>query len=231
MGNKHSDGRPRSPRSGDLTLMGIIAVVMLVVDQVVKIWVKTHMALYSSTRVTSWFFILFTENNGMAFGMELFGKLFLSLFRIAAVSVLVWFIVRLAGKRYPKGFLIALALVTAGAAGNIFDCVFYGLIFSPSTPLQAAHLVPWGSGYSSLFHGKVVDMLYFPLVEWDWPQWMPWVAGRHFIFFSPIFNVADSCITVGLLMILFFYSGSLSRSLQGSNAQPGKEKETKKKKR
>lgn len=200
----------KTGKSSDALLVTLLASLLLVCDQVIKILVKTNMRLYESIRVTDWFYIYFTENNGMAFGMELFGKLFLTSFRIIAVAFIIWYVVKIVGKGFPKGYLVAVSLIIAGAAGNIIDCLFYGQIFCASTPYSVATTVPWGSGYSGLFYGKVVDMLYFPLVEWDWPSWMPLLAGKHFIFFSPIFNFADSCITVGLFMVILFFSRCLS---------------------
>ena len=197
-------------RRNDILLVTLLAVVFLVADQVIKVLVKTGMRLYESIHVTDWFYIYFTENNGMAFGMELFGKLFLTSFRIVAVAFIIWYVVKIVGKGFPKGYLVAVALIIAGATGNIFDCLFYGQIFSASTPSSLATFVPWGTGYSGLFYGKVVDMLYFPLVEWDWPSWLPLLGGKHFIFFIPIFNFADSCITVGLFTVILFYSRCLS---------------------
>jgi signal peptidase II len=194
----------------DILLVTILATLLLVTDQVTKILVKTNMRLYESIHITDWFYIYFTENNGMAFGMELFGKLFLTSFRIIAVAFIIWYLIKIVGKGFPKGYLVAVSLIIAGAAGNILDCLFYGEIFCASTPHSVASFVPWGSGYSGLFYGKVVDMLYFPLVEWDWPSWMPLLAGKHFIFFSPIFNFADSCITVGLFMVILFFNRCLS---------------------
>jgi len=194
----------------DILLVTILATLLLVTDQVTKILVKTNMRLYESIHITDWFYIYFTENNGMAFGMELFGKLFLTSFRIIAVAFIIWYLIKIVGKGFPKGYLVAVSLIIAGAAGNILDCLFYGEIFCASTPHSVASFVPWGSGYSGLFYGKVVDMLYFPLVEWDWPSWMPLLAGKHFIFFSPIFNFADSCITVGLFMVILFFNCCLS---------------------
>jgi len=194
----------------DILLVTILATLLLVTDQVTKILVKTNMRLYESIHITDWFYIYFTENNGMAFGMELFGKLFLTSFRIIAVAFIIWYLIIIVGKGFPKGYLVAVSLIIAGAAGNILDCLFYGEIFCASTPHSVASFVPWGSGYSGLFYGKVVDMLYFPLVEWDWPSWMPLLAGKHFIFFSPIFNFADSCITVGLFMVILFFNRCLS---------------------
>lgn len=213
-------------KSKDGALVAGIAVVMLVIDQVIKILVKTNMKLYDSIRITDWFYIYFTENNGMAFGMEIVGKLFLTSFRLVAVAAIIWYVIKIAGKGFPKGYLVAIALVIAGAAGNIFDCLFYGELFSASTPHQLAHVVPWGEGYSSIFYGKVVDMLYFPLVEWDWPSWVPFLAGRHFIFFSPIFNFADSCITVGLFMVILFYG----RCINWGFKRPAEEPKSRKKK-
>lgn len=200
----------RKKKRKDVTLVAIIAVLMLVIDQVIKVAVKTGMRLYESIHITDWFYIYFTENNGMAFGMELFGKLFLTTFRIVAVALIIWYVLKIAGKGFPKGYLVAVALIIAGAAGNIFDCLFYGEVFSASTPRDIASFVGWGNGYSHFGYGKVVDMLYFPLVEWDWPSWVPFLAGRHFIFFSPIFNFADSCITVGMFMVILFYSRCIS---------------------
>ncbi|MBP5322355.1 MAG: lipoprotein signal peptidase [Bacteroidaceae bacterium] len=197
-------------RTKDGLLVASLAIVMLVIDQAIKISVKLGMRLYESIHITDWFYIYFTENNGMAFGMEIFGKLFLTSFRLIAIVLIIWYVLKIAGKGFPKGYLVALALIIAGAAGNIFDSLFYGEIFSVSTPSSISHLVPWGEGYSRLFYGKVVDMLYFPLVEWNWPSWMPGLAGKHFIFFSPIFNFADSCITVGLFMVILFYSKCLN---------------------
>lgn len=219
-------------KKNDALLVTLIAVVMLVIDQAIKLSVKTGMKLYEHIHITDWFYIYFTENNGMAFGMELFGKLFLTSFRLVAVAAIIWYVIKIVGKGFPKGYLVAVALLIAGAAGNIFDCLFYGEIFSASTPTAVATQVPWGQGYASLFYGKVVDMFYFPLVEWDWPAWMPFVAGKHFIFFSPIFNFADSCITVGLFMIILFYSRCINWGLhRPEEASEGKDEKKEKRKK
>ena len=184
----------------------LLVPLILVVDQAIKIAVKTSMYLHESRRVTDWFYILFTENRGMAFGIELFDKLFLTSFRIVAVVALTWYIVRRIRQGVQWGFLVCLTLILAGAAGNIFDCVFYGMVFNDPVPPQVAHIVPWGTGYAPVMMGRVVDMFYFPLVEWDWPSWLPFWGGEHFIFFSPIFNFADACISCGCIaMILFYY--------------------------
>lgn len=175
------------------------------IDQWIKVWVKTHMYLHEHIRITDWFYIFFTENNGMAFGMEFFDKIFLTLGRLVLVGFVVWYIGRCIRRGVQWGYLVCLSLIMAGAFGNIIDCVFYGLLFNNPVPPQVAHAVPFGTGYATWFYGRVVDMFYFPLVEWDWPQWMPWCGGRHFIFFSPIFNFADSCISCGVIALVLFY--------------------------
>lgn len=188
-----------------LLLLGFI---LVVIDQVIKVLVKTNMELGQHFNVIgNWFQILFIENEGMAFGMKFggtVGKFLLSLFRIGLFAALCWWISSLARKsvnpdgsivllkdgtpKVPPGVLIGLTLITAGAFGNIIDSLFYGLIFN----------------YAPFMFGRVVDMLYFPLIDSHWPSWMPFVGGRHFIFFSPVFNFADSCVTVGALYLIFF---------------------------
>lgn len=205
-------------------LATLVILFVIIADQVVKIWVKTHMYLGESHTITSWFQIYFVENNGMAFGMELGSKLFLTLFRIAAVGVLLWIIYRLS--KHPetkKGFLTCVALITAGAAGNIFDSVFYGLIFNNPLPPQIAEFMPVEGGYAPMLYGKVVDMLYFPLFSFYWPDWIPFVGGEYFLFFQPIFNIADSAITVGMIIMILFYSKHIAIP-QSENAgeQPNK---------
>ena len=174
----------------------------IVIDQVIKIAVKTSMPLGGGFSVFGdWFQIRFIENNGMAFGMELFNKLFLTGFRCVAVVFLVYVLVKLIKNRdYPLGFVLAVAMILAGAAGNIIDCLFYGEIFSSSYG-QIAHFVPWGEGYGSFLEGRVVDMFYFPL--FTWPDWMPLLGGD--IFFAPVFNFADTCISCSVVAILIWY--------------------------
>ena len=183
----------------------MLFLLIILADQIIKVAVKTHMYLHQSIHITDWFQILFTENNGMAFGAEFLNKYFLTSFRIVAVSVLIYIIIRNIRRGVSWGLLLCLVLITAGAAGNIIDCLFYGLIFNnPPAPI-VAEFVPWGTGYESLMMGRVVDMFYFPLVEFDWPSWIPMIGDKHFIFFSPIFNLADACISCRIIALLLFY--------------------------
>ena len=193
-------------------LAALIVVLVLVIDQIIKIWVKTTMYLHQSYHITDWFYIYFTENNGMAFGLEIFAKLFLTSFRIAMSVLITWYLSKLVRKteKVKTGFIVCLSLILAGAIGNIIDCVFYGEIFTASTHSTLASMVPFGEGYGSILEGKVVDMFYFPIIDTFWPDWMPFVGGDHFIFFSPIFNFADAAISCGMIAMLLFYSHSLS---------------------
>jgi signal peptidase II len=169
------------------------------------------MYLHESIRVTDWFYIYFTENNGMAFGMEIIGKTFLSLFRIVAVVLIGIYLVKIVKlKRFTRGFIACVALVMGGAIGNIVDCLFYGLVFSNSSSYELAHFVPFGDGYTTFLHGRVVDMFYFPIIDTFWPEWMPFVGGNHFIFFSPIFNFADAAISCGIIAMLIFYGKTIN---------------------
>lgn len=201
-------------------LAAFIIIGVLVIDQIIKIWVKTTMFLHSSIHITDWFQIFFTENNGMAFGMELFGKLFLTTFRIVAVILILWYLVDIIKQNLKTGYIVCIAMILAGACGNIIDCVFYGVIFNESTYSQIASFVPVGEGYGSWFQGRVVDMFYFPIIDTHWPSWLPIWGGQHFIFFSPIFNFADASISCGIIALLLFYHKYL-------NASFGKKKEKK----
>ena len=188
---------------GRMAVLVVFAV--LLIDQIIKIWVKTSMTLHESIHVTDWFYITFIENNGMAFGMQLGSKIVLSLFRVAAISVLGYYIWQEVRKGARTGYIVCLAMVLAGAAGNLIDCMFYGLLFNESSPYYVSYFVPWGTGYAPFLMGKVVDMFYFPLIETEWPQWMPFVGGDHFVFFSPVFNFADASISVSVVILLLFY--------------------------
>jgi len=155
----------------------------------------------------NWFIIHFTENNGMAFGLQFaggYGKLALSLFRIFAVGFLVWYIVHLARKKTGFGVIFSFSLILAGAMGNIIDSALYGILFNESTYFDVARFLPAEGGYSSFLHGKVVDMFYFPIFEGIYPQWVPFWGGQSYIFFRPVFNIADSAITTGVLSLLIF---------------------------
>ncbi|MBR3895486.1 MAG: lipoprotein signal peptidase [Bacteroidaceae bacterium] len=201
----------------------LIVTAILLIDQAIKIWVKTHMYRGESIRIADWFYIHFTENPGMAFGMEVFNKLFLTSFRIVAAAAIIWYLWKLCKKavhEIPVGYIVCLSCILAGAIGNIIDCVCYGAIFTESTYRELAQFVSPGEGYAPWFYGKVVDMFYFPLIETNWPTWMPFVGGEHFIFFSPIFNFADAAISCGIVALLIFYNKYLS-----AEPQPAEEKD------
>ena len=191
----------------------VVIFLVLLFDQILKIWVKTSMTLNQEISVIgSWFNLLFVENNGMAFGWLGGGglwKLALSLFRIVAIVILFWILIRQAKKGTKFGVLFGIALITAGAMGNIIDSVFYGRIFSESTFTKVATLFPDGGGYAGWLHGRVVDMLYFPIIDVarENATWLPeffFGPDGHFIFFRPIFNLADAAITIGVFYMLIF---------------------------
>ena len=201
----------------------IVVFLVLLIDQISKFWIKLNMTIGESFSVLGdWFQIYFIENNGMAFGWEFgaqYGKLALSIFRIIAVALLFYFIYYLSKKKTKFGPLFGISLITAGALGNIIDGMFYGMIFSESTFYQVATLFPEGGGYAGFLQGKVVDMLYFPL--FTFPEWVPFFGGQ--IFFSPIFNIADSAITIGFLYLLIFQWDFL-KNIDNLNAQSDSDK-------
>jgi len=210
------------PYSAKSTRNKVIALIIgvLVFDQIVKVLVKTHMSIGETIPVLgNWFLIHFVENKGMAFGVVwggAAGKIALTLFRMIAVGVLCYVIRLMIRKEMPTGFILAIGMITAGAAGNIFDSAFYGLLFSESTYANVmvpgsgvAEFLPKEGGYAPFLMGSVVDMLYFPVIDTTWPQWLPIWGGQHFTFFRPIFNVADSAITCGVFWILLFHRKSL----------------------
>lgn len=190
-----------------------IILTVIILDQILKIWVKTHFYLNEDLEITSWFHLHFIENNGMAFGMEFGPKIFLTIFRLVLAAGLIWVLVRIKAMAAVKtGFLVCLALIIAGAIGNIIDCVFYGVIFNNPMPPEVAQMFPPSGGYATLFHGRVVDMLYFPLFSFTWPGWMPGVGGQEFLFFQPVFNLADAAISCGMIAVLIFYPRQLTLS-------------------
>ena len=199
----------------------LVIVLVILADQILKIYIKTHFYMGEDHELTSWFHIKFIENNGMAFGIELWSKMLLTLGRIGAVALFIWFIAKVrAIQGLRLGFLTCCALITAGAAGNIFDCVFYGMIFNNPMPPEVAQFVPWGEGYSTLFEGRVVDMLYFPFFTID-------IAGHEWEFFQYIFNIADASICVGVFTLVLFYSKDLTlawNTLRHKDPQPKDEK-------
>jgi signal peptidase II len=190
-------------------LFGGVVTSLVVVDQLIKIWVKTHMFKHESIRIANWFYISFIENNGMAFGVSIGPKVLLTSIRLFLFGYLCWFAAKWMRRGISRGFLICIMFVAAGAVGNIIDCLLYGLIFSNPPAPYVAEFVPFGTGYSTWFQGRVVDMFYFPLIEFNWPQALPLIGGQHFVFFSPVFNFADACITCGAIAILLFYRETL----------------------
>ena len=211
---------------GWLAVLIIFAV--LFIDQAVKLWVKTSMTLGESIRITDWFYIYFIENNGMAYGMQIGSKLALSLFRVVAIGFLSYYIWLQAHKPNAKwGYIVFLSMILAGAAGNLIDCMFYGLCFDASGYFAVSQYVGFGNGYAPFLMGKVVDMLYFPLIETTYPDWFPWWGGERFIFFSPIFNIADSSISVGVAALLLFYHKEISHLSMKSEEDKEVEEEVK----
>lgn len=191
-------------------LAAAVVILILAIDQIIKIVVKTNMCLHESLRITDWFYICFIENNGMAWGMTFINKLMLSLFRIVAVCFIAYYIRCQVRAKTRRGYIICLSMVLAGAVGNIIDCIFYGQIFTMSTPYSVSTIVNFGDGYAPILMGKVVDMFYFPLIQTTIPSWMPFCGGEPFVFFSPVFNFADACITVGFALLLIFFRNELA---------------------
>ena len=185
----------------------LLIFLILIADQILKIWIKTHMVIGQEIHLFgNWGLLHFIENNGMAFGMEMggqTGKLVLSIFRIAAIGGIGWYLSRLIIRKTNLGLILSVSAILAGAVGNMIDSAFYGMIFTESFS-QPATIFPAGGGYSSFLLGRVVDMFYFPVINTTWPDWSPFRAGESFVFFRPVFNIADSSITCGVLAIVLF---------------------------
>ncbi|GHS95981.1 lipoprotein signal peptidase [Bacteroidia bacterium] len=187
---------------------------ILSADQILKIWIKTHLYIGEDIRIANWFYIRFVENNGMAMGIEVIGKLFLSIFRIVASFGIIYYLYLLVKKNFKLGYILCVSMIFAGAVGNIIDSIFYGVIFSESTAYSVATLFPPEGGYGTWLHGRVVDMFYFPLFKFHWPSWIPWIGGNEFVFFRYIFNLADASISVGIAVLLLFYRNTFSGSFE-----------------
>lgn len=205
-------------------LVTAMVVVLLIIDQWIKLYIKTHFCLGESVRVTDWFFIDFIENNGMAWGMSFIGKFWLSLLRLVAICVLFWYLRRIIQRgTHRKLYIYLVALVLTGAIGNMLDSIFYGLIFTASSTEYVAYMVPFGTGYTGVLMGKVVDMFRFPFFTYTWPDWVPFFGGQHGTFFDPVFNFADSCVSVGVISLLFFCREELEQ-LGGGKKENEQEK-------
>lgn len=185
-------------------LLSIFVIALLLIDQAIKIWIKTNLCLHESIHVTDWFYLSFIENNGMAYGMTFIPKYALSIFRFVACIALVWYIYQQVKAKARVVWLVLLSMVLAGAAGNLIDCMFYGMIFSESSQYYPSCFVDFGTGYASFLQGRVVDMFYFPLIVTTYPDWFPFWGGEPYIFFAPVFNFADSCISVSVVALLLF---------------------------
>ena len=198
-------------------LVGIIVGVLLF-DQLLKVWVKTHMVLGESISILGdWFLIRFIENEGMAFGFSFggeFGKILLSLFRVALVTLIVMYLYRLLKTQTPMGVMIGLVLIMAGAVGNIIDSLFYGLIFNDPVG-EVARMFPPEGGYAGFLYGRVVDMLHFPIIDTPWPSWFPFIGNKNFEFFRPVFNIADSSISIGVIYLLLFQRKFFTKPQKG----------------
>jgi len=208
----------------------LIIFLILIIDQALKFWIKLNMTIGQEFHIfDNWFIIHFTENEGMAFGLSFggeFGKLALSLFRIVAIVAIAWYLSDLIKKKANTGIVVSISLILAGAVGNMLDSAFYGLMFSFSSYHSVAQLFPEAGGYGTFLHGKVVDMLYFPLIEGHYPEWVPIWGGNDFIFFRPVFNIADSSITVGVFLLIIFQRKFFAKPAVKEESNDGEETTT-----
>ncbi|GAA4275899.1 lipoprotein signal peptidase [Aquimarina mytili] len=185
----------------------LVIILVLLIDQITKVYIKTHFTLHEELPVFSWFRIVFVENKGMAWGFELpgsYGKLVLTLFRLVAITGIGYWLYDSVRKNSPKILTFCIALIFAGAFGNIIDSILYGVLFDASTNINVASFLPENGGYESLFYGKVVDMIQFTFYDDILPEWIPIWGGSHFSFFDPVFNIADSAISVGVFLLIIF---------------------------
>lgn len=192
----------------------MIILLIILIDQIIKIVVKTNMCYGESVHVTNWFYISFVENPGMAFGIQIIPKILQTFFRIMLSCALIWYISIIVKANYKYGYIACISSIFAGAVGNIIDSIFYGVIFNQSSQYEISTFVPIGNGYQDWFYGKVVDMFYLPLVEFNWPNWVPIIGGDKFVFFSPVFNFADASISCGIILLIVFYSNSFKHSFE-----------------
>ena len=192
-------------------LVTAMVVILLIIDQIIKLYIKTHFCLGESVRVTDWFYIEFVENNGMAWGMSFIGKFWLSLLRSVAIVALIVYLYRIIKRgTHRLLYIILVALVLTGAIGNMIDSMFYGLMFTASSPYYVSYMVPFGDGYAPFFMGKVVDMFRFPFFDYTWPEWVPFWGGQQGTFFDPVFNFADASISCGAVALVLFYHKYIS---------------------
>ncbi len=200
--------KDKKTNKGLIAVLTITAVIVL--DQIIKIAVKTGMTLRESIHIADWFQIFFIENRGIAWGVEFMPQMLLTIFRICVSLVMCYMLYRLVKSKAKTGFIICVSLILGGAFGNIIDNIFYGAIFTESTTATKAVFTAFGEGYGGFFHGKVVDMFYFPLFEATWPQWVPFWGGQSFVFFNAVFNLADAAISCGVIAIILFYAKYLN---------------------
>ncbi len=194
-----------------------VTLAILIIDQIIKIEVKTSMSLHESIHITDWFQLVFIENKGMAFGMSVMPKVLLSIFRLVAICLIAWYMAKIIRRGTRTIYIVILSMILAGAAGNLIDCMFYGLIFTESAPFVVSHFVDFGTGYAPFLEGKVVDMFYFPLITTTLPDWIPFWGGDYFVFFSPVFNFADAAISVGVVALALFCRKELAELNNDNN--------------